>query len=244
MYQPHRECITPDEGDIIWRYMDLTRFISLAESRSLFFCRADLFQDAFEGSLTKVNVERREALGPDDPTDAADIDQQYRKMREWTAINCWSCGKHESAAMWSLYCPEGLGVAIHTTFGRLCEAFKACHQWKVNVSRVTYIDYDQTPVPDRHFLAPFLHKRKSFEHEHEVRAVIQRARDPTMPDRASPFARIGGIQAAVELDTLIERIYVSPTAPEWYFELIKGITSRYQIASTVHQSSLSGDPIY
>lgn len=215
----------------------------MLERESLFFCRADLFQDAFEGSLTRANIEQREQFEPPDPTDEAYIDVPYSKMPEWTAINCWSCSEHESAAMWSLYCPGGPGVAVRTTFARLCEALQEC-PWKVVISKVTYVDYQQATIPDRHLLAPFLHKRQSFEHEHEVRAIIQRMLDQTMPDRPSPFARLGGVHVKVALQALIERIYVSPTAPEWYTELVKGITQRYLLPVTVHQSSLAGDPIY
>jgi hypothetical protein len=244
MYQTHDECITPGDDEVLWRYMDLTRFIGLLETGSLFFCRADLFQDAFEGSLTQANIERREELGPADPMDEAFIDVPYRKMPKWTSINCWSCSELESAAMWSLYCPGGPGIAVRTTFARFRDALKACQDWKVVVSKVTYVDYEQAIVPDRHLLAPFLHKRQSFEHEHEVRAVIQRMPDSTMPHRPSPFERVGGVEVDVVLDTLIVHIYVSPTAPPWYFELVQRVVRRYDITAEVHQSSLAGDPLF
>jgi hypothetical protein len=243
-YQPHKACIAPAEDDVLWRYMDLTRFIGLLETASLFFCRADLFQDAFEGSLTQGNIEQRESLGPPDLDDPLYIDVPYRKMPEWTAINCWSCLNFESAAMWALYCPEGPGIAVRTTFAHLCEALAASEQLKVAIGKVTYVDYDEAVVPEGHLLAPFLHKRQSFEHEHEVRALIQRMPDSTMVDRPSPFERLGGIHVDVTLDTLIERIYVSPTAPEWYSELVERVAHRYRVAAKVHQSSLAGDPLF
>jgi hypothetical protein len=244
MYQRHKECIAPADDSMLWRYMDLTRFIALLETSSLFFCRADLFQDAFEGSLAQANIARREELGPSDPHDEAHIEAPYRKIREWTAINCWSGIDHESAAMWSLYCPEGPGIAVRTTFGALCDAFKACEHWKIFISKVTYLDYEQAIIPDQHLLAPFLHKRRSFEHEHEVRAVIQRMLDPTMTDRPSPFEKIGGVHAKISLDALVQKIFVSPTAPTWYFDLVRKIVGRYAIPADVYQSSLAGDPIY
>lgn len=243
MYQAHSQCITPGDDETLWRYMDLTRFMALVESASLFFCRADLFQDAFEGSLTQANIEQRERHGPADHDDEAYIDIPYREMPEWTAINSWSCSPHESAAMWSLYCPEGSGLAIRTTFLRLCDALTEC-QWKISISKVTYVDYETASVPDGHLLAPFLHKRESFEHEHEVRAIIQRPPDQTLPDRPSPFERLGGAYGSVALNTLIEAIYVSPTAPGWYSDLVKKIATRYGVPAPVNQSSLAGDPIY
>jgi hypothetical protein len=47
--------------------MDMTRFVALLETGCLFFCRADKFDDAFEGSLSQVNVDQREAVGPINP---------------------------------------------------------------------------------------------------------------------------------------------------------------------------------
>lgn len=34
----------------IWRYMDFTKFVDLLDTKTLFFTRADRFDDQFEGS--------------------------------------------------------------------------------------------------------------------------------------------------------------------------------------------------
>ena len=39
----------------LWRYMDFAKFVSLLESRALFFVRADKLDDPFEGALSEVN---------------------------------------------------------------------------------------------------------------------------------------------------------------------------------------------
>jgi hypothetical protein len=227
----------------MWRYMDLTRFMALLDSSSLFFCRADYFDDPFEGSLAAANVVKRDELGAS-AADGPGVEARYRKMREWTAINCWSCIAYESAAMWSLYCPSGAGLAVRTTFRRLCSAFKDSAPWNVVIGEVNYLDYEHAIIPDQHHLAPFLHKRQSFEHEHEVRAIVQRHLDHTRPDRPSPFERSHGINVKVRLDELIEGIYISPTAPTWYSDLVRSIAKRYKLNAGVEQSRLAGDPIY
>ena len=49
--------IQPKNENIkIWRYMDFTKFVSLISSKSVFFCRSDLFEDPFEGSYSKANL--------------------------------------------------------------------------------------------------------------------------------------------------------------------------------------------
>ncbi len=44
----------PTELNIkIWRYMDLTQFVSMLEERGLLFTRADLLDDKFEGTMSR-----------------------------------------------------------------------------------------------------------------------------------------------------------------------------------------------
>jgi len=38
-----------DDESIIWRFMDFTKFVSLLETNSLFFCRLDKLGDPFGG---------------------------------------------------------------------------------------------------------------------------------------------------------------------------------------------------
>ena len=63
MYKEHPVFEKPENEDVkIWRYMDFTKFVSLLEKQALFFCRTDKLGDLFEGSYTKVNIERRSAI--------------------------------------------------------------------------------------------------------------------------------------------------------------------------------------
>ena len=41
------------DSTIIWRYLDLAKFLDLLENQFLFFCRADKFSDPLEGSLNR-----------------------------------------------------------------------------------------------------------------------------------------------------------------------------------------------
>jgi hypothetical protein len=45
----HPAFVPPDDLDVkIWRYMDLTQFVSMLEEKGVLFVRADLFDDKFE----------------------------------------------------------------------------------------------------------------------------------------------------------------------------------------------------
>jgi len=48
-----------DRGVLIWRYIGLTKFLSLLENSAPCFARADQLGDPFEGSFPKTNRDRR-----------------------------------------------------------------------------------------------------------------------------------------------------------------------------------------
>lgn len=52
----HEFLHTPPKDAILWRYMDFVKFISLLETNTLFFARADKLGDPFEGSFPKKNA--------------------------------------------------------------------------------------------------------------------------------------------------------------------------------------------
>lgn len=49
----------PGGGDVLWRYIDFTQYISLLQRGELHFSRPTEFEDPFEGSLPTKNVENR-----------------------------------------------------------------------------------------------------------------------------------------------------------------------------------------
>jgi hypothetical protein len=77
---------------------------------------------------------------------------------------------YESAAMWKLYLRDH-GVAIQTTFQALTASLASEEDGYVGL--VKYIDFQTALIPENNAFWPFVHKRRSFDFEHEVRAVIQ-----------------------------------------------------------------------
>ena len=53
-----------------------------------------------------------------------------------------------------------------------------------------------------------------------------------------------GIAIPVPLETLIERIYVAPTALEWFKDLVEKVARKYAVGAAVVQSGLVGKPVY
>lgn len=221
----------------VWRYMDFTKYLALLESSALYFTRIDLLGDPFEGSwsaksdkalerlflpghLTNEQIERFRSL----------YEQNRRLFRKSTFVSCWYMADYESAAMWRLYAKTDEAIAIATTYRRLADALPA----DVLIGMVNYIDYDKVMFPIDNILWPAIHKRLSFEHEREVRAV------KVAVDESTDHK---GHSVQVQLQALVERIYVSPNSPDWYHNLVASLTERLGFKFPVTNSRLSERPI-
>lgn len=182
----------------IWRYLSFAKFVSLLESRALFFSSAAILPDAFEGSASKANIRQRpllveelvaalashdvgrtinrEELSRGFTSSLAALSAQLLWERSWTFINCWHMSDVESDAMWRLYTSTPEGLAIQSTYARL----DACMRPKrvppmaePIVATVRYIDYDEDIIQQNVHLSHYFYKRQAYSHEKEIRAVFQ-----------------------------------------------------------------------
>jgi len=223
--------------------MDFTKFVSMLENGGLYLPRIVDLNDPFEGSFARGNEKLRPLVYRHIRNEfglaAGDL---MKRLRSWVAASCWHINEQESAGMWKLYTKTNESVCIQSTFRKLRDALGLT----VRVGMVRYVDYDKDWIPESNPLAPFLYKRKSFEHEHEVRAVIPLGDLKELqkkPEQASqPTA---GIWQQADLLKLVEKVFVAPDAPVWFFELVQKVTERYEQGSiSVVQSSLSATPFY
>lgn len=251
-----RAYLKPADDAVLWRFMDFTKFVSLLKNNALFFTRADKFEDPFEGAkgLLKnkpewdrfyknqmieairtvpggqnLNKSDKELLS--EALKLVDsINQIGKRQVQETFINCWYENKYESEAMWKLYTTNlGQGIAIKTTYKRLYKALG--RDPAIYIGQVNYIDYSQrfTGVNES-----FWFKRKSFEHENEVRAIIF---DHTKGD---DFGKI----VPVDLHMLVEKVYLSPTSPDWFKELVNDVMIKYNLNKKTYISELNAQPFH
>ena len=251
MYQRHPVFNPPNDDATLWRYMDFMKFVSLLDTQSLFFARADKLGDPFEGSPPKLNAdmraeeskELRELLSDDLASKVVEMISSTDKLfRSWTLVNCWHESEYESAAMWKLYSREYDGIAVKTSFKSLAESLM-CSEG-VFIGKVEYIDYDEAYIQERNTLAPFLYKRHSFEHEREVRAITLSDFGPVEGGiiRVAQGRHETGAYYTVDLSHLIKEVVVAPYADDWFIELVQSVASRYGMRGPVSKSRLSETP--
>ena len=245
MYEPHPVFEAPSDPDAqLWRYMDFAKLVDLLESRSLFFSRADKLGDPFEGSYSEANLRLRpEMYGEHAAAVTEQLSQVMREMPRFTIINCWHLSDYESAAMWEKYSAAGYAIAIRSTFRRFTASLM-CEE-KVYAGLVNYVDYAKDVIPESSTFYPFLHKRLSFQHEREVRAIMQAI--PWGKDNTPEFEKDSwraGRAVSVDLERLIEAIYVAPYAPDWFIPLVDRLQRRLDLSFDVRHSDLERDPVY
>lgn len=217
----------------IWRFMNFTKFLSLIDTRSLWFARADQFDDPWEGAFPKNYAAG--ALDFEKRMKGHDKDyyihlQKFLKQNIF--VNCWHANDYESEAMWRLYTTVPESIAIQSTFDDLQSCFNDDKSKYVKVGKVTYADYDLgfDYGNNDYVIKPFLHKRKSFEHEQEVRAINDDFGKYGF-DPGNISGKFNGKETgrliSVDLHTLIKGIFVSPTAGSWFMQLVESICKKY-----------------
>lgn len=225
----------------IWRYTDFPKYLDLLERGALFFARADLLGDPYEGSVSRANAALRPRVYKQQlPAEAlAQLSDFHWFARQWTFINCWHQNDVESAAMWTIYAQTNQAVAIVSTFELLQNVLPS----EAFVGLVKYIDYSRDWQPEGNAFYAFTHKRLSFAHEREVRAIIQAI--PTSGEHLLPTpTEENGKYVSVELSQLITEVRVAPTAPTWFLDLAQRITARYRLEVPVVRSAIDETPVY
>ena len=275
-----RSFAIPPSDSFLWRYVDFSKFVSMLIKKSLYFSKASLFKDPFEGAIgildNKKSYDRSMLFAllvahMTAPTDHSDppppskeitdkalniieaIDKNNLNVedarlvekaqslatqmsdtrplkRDITFVNCWHENAYESDAMWMLYSKDITNaLAIRTTYEKLYHALD--RDPDIQIGRVNYIDFNKSFSATN---SSQWYKRQSFAHEKEVRAVLM----------SQDSKYLSGIEVPINLNILIEKIYISPYADSWFTEIVKDIATKYGIDKQILHSDLSKKPLY
>lgn len=257
-------CIEPNPNEIIWRYMDLSKFESILKNKALFFCRVDRFADPFEGSIPRKEAEHRIKERRDisyyfgnefDPISAKksieSISNFHLKFKKKHVINCWHINNNENDSMWRLYLDSNEGVAVKTTIQDLTNSFLETENI-INISKVRYLNYEKDiwydanvyPVKSYNMFIPLIHKRIEFKQEEEIRLIHSLNTDINLDNFWASQPSSTGINIPVNVKTLINEVYVPPTSDDTQIQKIKEIMEKYKFNFSLLKSGLSYQPYY
>ncbi|HEY4627901.1 MAG TPA: hypothetical protein VIH02_01315 [Flavobacterium sp.] len=218
-----------DPNTIVWKYLDLSKFLDLLMSQKLFMSRSDKFEDQYEGTFSEPTFEEIRKLSIDNP----DFLNYYKSHREKVAISSWHINEYESFAMWQIFTQNSEGLAIQSTIGRLQNALQPETNFDQHIGEVNYIDYKKEYIPFDDMFFPFLFKRKSFQYEREVRIITDTGENKITLNE--------GLKINVDISQLIEKIYIHPKSENWYKNLVIQLVKQLGFDFTIEKSDLESE---
>ncbi|CAN1567046.1 hypothetical protein MCETHM1_02964 [Flavobacteriaceae bacterium] len=230
MYLNNPNIKLPQDPDtVVWKYLDLSKFLDLLLSKKLFMSRSDKFEDQYEGTFSEPTFEEIKKLSINNP----DFLNYYKTHREKVAISSWHINEYESFAMWQIFTQNSEGLAIQSTVKRLQDALIPEKNYKQYIGEVNYIDYKKEYIPFDDMFFPFLFKRKSFQYEREVRIITDVSENPIKLN--------DGLKINVDISQLIEKIYIHPKSENWYKNLVIQLVTQLGFDFEIEKSDLESD---
>lgn len=220
MYRIHRDIDTPNDATVVWHYFTLPKFLGLLDASALYFSRQDQFDDSAEGHLSQWD---RKYLSQNEGS-LADFLESDRVGCYFA--NCWTMSPSDEYVLWNTYASLVDGIAIKSSIGRLKNALPESDARSIYISGVNYYD----DIKESTFkasggiinrLALGFSKRSYFRAEKEVRLLFH-DNDARLDDK-SPR----GLLFSVELNTLIEEIYVAPNSYQWFEKAVSHLMELY-----------------
>lgn len=212
----------------VWRYMDLSQFIYLLTTKTLRFSRLDEVDDDWEGAIPKSLAQLQKP--------PSDLPNRLFQMALGPLINCWHENERESIAMWTLYTKGTSGIAIRSTVARIKKALKDVPN-RLQIARVQYIDHATETVKQNNAYLPFVYKRQAFEHEREIRLLLDPIGTETI---SSGVRRITGFthgeNVVVDVSALIQKVVISPQYPMWGLDALTDLVRSHGVSAIVSSS--------
>jgi hypothetical protein len=224
--RPARDDATP-----LWRYVTYPVYLELLRARSLHFTRVDQLDpdDPYEGRFLLPEEWAEVArAGRAEACDAA---------RAQFAVSCWCAAEGERTSLWERYASP-FGVALKTTLGRLRRALRGYGA----SARVGAVVYAEDPALARDggvdILRWMLRKRRAFEDEQEIRAVVW-----SLGARRGEAWPAGGVDVPVSPGALLEEVWVGPPWTRWFHEQVRDVSRLLGFpGSRVRRSALMDPP--
>lgn len=230
MYVDNPNIKLPENPEtIVWKYLDLSKFLDLLLSQKMFMSRSDKFEDQYEGTFSEPTFEEIKKIAANNPR----FLDYYKQHREKVVISSWHINEYESFAMWQIFTKNNEGLAIQSTVGKLKKALIPERNFEQFIGEVNYIDYKKEYIPFDDAFFPFLFKRKSFQYEREVRIIT---------DVSTTSHSINdGLKIHIDINSLIEKVYIHPKSENWYKKLVIELVSKLGFDFEIEKSDLESD---
>lgn len=224
-----------DDGAILWRYMEIAKFISMLEQKAIWLARADTFGDKHEGQFPNemreyISKAYRDFDGSDNsPVKDANDFQDY--LIKNTFISCWHHNLEENMVMWEIYGRDKNAVAIQTTVENMVNNVdtSALSGHSLIFKDVIYKDADEISGVLL-YEDCFFRKRRHFSFEREVRISLD-TYSRLSPTKDTPH----GHKLPAFLSGIINKVVVHPDSPKWFFDVVDSVAAKYELHAPIER---------
>lgn len=235
-------------SQVLWRYMNLAKFRSLLETRSIYFRRLDRLRtdgsepDHLEGKLapdgskelTNIDYQIANSLGH--KLSSEEVIEGYEIHAACSWVSCWTMKNFEDWRMWQVYSPEQTSVAIRSNVRRLKHSLKAS-RLPLAFGKVLYTQPEIPRPIMTGWTAPIFRKPDRFEWEQEFRILRNLGRGETMPHNDPEWY---GRFERVNLRCLVGQIRTHPNASDSNSNEIRKLVEKHAptLLSRIRRSTL------
>lgn len=163
------------QTDVIVRYLSLDNFLHMVEKQCNVLARVSTWQDVYEGLVLRLTYT---------DCDVANLLKDFYGQ-------CWSLHNTESEVLWNARCPNGYGVCIKSTIGKLAQSIVRNGPKKAfaGIGRLDAVRYAEGCINNTNvvrdenairqtfsnhsaLLDTFFVKRSEFNDEKEIRVIL------------------------------------------------------------------------
>lgn len=230
----------------IWRYMDLWKLESMLEDNGcLYFTRSDRFEDKLEGKYSDISLKNLEAnyLNIYGETFVKNWKALYYSKGDYinavkrnSLVSCWHINEKENIDMWEKYTTLNESLVIKSSINRLYESLNIEKNinFDIEIREVKYVDFHSEPLTfEKHILEPLFYKDNEYKFENELRAIVwKRPNNNILNTDLSNFNVCDGGSLNIDLDILIDEIYLHPNSSDDFIEKIRNLipdTLKYKV---------------
>ena len=225
-----------NQNQTIWRYMDLWKFESMLEDNGcLYFTRSDMFNDKLEGKYSDITLKNLEDkyLKIHGKTFVENWKALYYSKGDYidavkrnSLVSCWHISDNENKNMWESYTSKKESIVIKSSIENIYKALKNIpnnNTFNIDIGEVEYVNFHNTILEYKnHILEPLFYKDIEYKYEQELRIIVwKRPENNILNTNLSNFNVCQGGSLNIDLDILIEEIYISPNSSDDFMEKIK-----------------------
>ncbi len=241
MYKEHGCFKLPElkEENTIWRYMDFWKFEDLIKTSELFMSTIKNMGDQFEGripdAICRKWVDYLNSKGHKSSAKTIELLANYGHVLNYN-ISSWNISKNESYALWKIYTKSKEAVSIKSNVQRLIDSLQRNQYWQ-HIGKVNYFDNTLNFKFDSNVMNLALNKFDYYRFEDELRII--NIIPATEKEKNPKLKEIEDVRVKLDLDILIDSIYLAPNATDVDFENVKSLLETHNLDKDIFISGIN-----